>query len=79
MAKDSADMILLNDDFSSIIAGIEEGRKIFDNIKKAIAYALRDPRGDGSRADRQRHCPPGLTCTATRSVSWAPLGLRGLG
>lgn len=40
VAKDSADMILLNDDFSSIILGIEEGRKIFDNLKKSIAYTL---------------------------------------
>jgi sodium/potassium-transporting ATPase subunit alpha len=40
VAKDSADMVLLNDDFSSIIMGIEEGRKIFDNLKKSIAYTL---------------------------------------
>lgn len=40
VAKDAADMILLNDDFSSIVIGIEEGRKIYDNIKKSIVYAL---------------------------------------
>ena len=40
VAKDAADMILLNDDFSSIILGIEEGRKIFDNLRKGIAYCL---------------------------------------
>jgi sodium/potassium-transporting ATPase subunit alpha len=40
VAKDSADMVLLNDDFSGIIMGIEEGRKIFDNLKKCIVYAL---------------------------------------
>ncbi|CAD8185836.1 unnamed protein product [Paramecium octaurelia] len=40
VAKDAADMILLNDDFSSIVVGIEEGRKIFDNLKKSIAYCL---------------------------------------
>ncbi len=38
VAKDAASMVLLNDDFSSIIIGIEEGRKIFDNLKKAIMY-----------------------------------------
>ena len=38
VAKDAASMVLLNDDFSSIIVGIEEGRKIFDNLKKAIMY-----------------------------------------
>lgn len=40
VAKDSADMILLNDDFSAIVVGIEEGRKIFDNLKKSICYVL---------------------------------------
>ena len=40
VAKDAADMILLNDDFSNIVIGIEEGRKIFDNLKKSIAYTL---------------------------------------
>ncbi|KAL4470479.1 hypothetical protein ABPG74_012090 [Tetrahymena malaccensis] len=40
VTKDAADMILLNDDFSSIVTGIEEGRKIFDNIKKTIVYIL---------------------------------------
>jgi sodium/potassium-transporting ATPase subunit alpha len=38
VAKDAASMVLLNDDFSNIILGIEEGRKIFDNLKKAIMY-----------------------------------------
>jgi len=33
-------MILLDDNFSSIVAGIEEGRLIFDNLKKSIAYTL---------------------------------------
>lgn len=32
VAKDAADMILLDDSFAGIIIGIEEGRKIFDNI-----------------------------------------------
>jgi len=40
VAKDAADMILLNDDFASIVAGVEEGRLIFDNLKKSIAYTL---------------------------------------
>ena len=34
-------MILLDDNFASIIVGVEEGRRIFDNFKKAIAYKLR--------------------------------------
>lgn len=40
VAKGAADMILLNDNFASIVDGIEEGRKIFDNLKKSIAYTL---------------------------------------
>jgi len=38
VAKDAADMILLDDDFSSIVVGIEEGRRVFDNLKKVIAF-----------------------------------------
>ena len=40
VAKNAADMIILDDDFSSILNGIEEGRLIFDNLKKSITYTL---------------------------------------
>jgi sodium/potassium-transporting ATPase subunit alpha len=40
VSKEAADMILLTDDFSAIVDGIEEGRLIFDNLKKSIAYTL---------------------------------------
>ncbi|KAL4447136.1 hypothetical protein ABPG74_013988 [Tetrahymena malaccensis] len=40
VTKDAADMILLDDDFASIVSGIEEGRKIFDNLKKTVVYLL---------------------------------------
>lgn len=40
VAKEAADMILLNDNFASIVDGVEEGRLIFDNLKKSIAYTL---------------------------------------
>jgi sodium/potassium-transporting ATPase subunit alpha len=40
VTKEAADMILLTDDFSAIVLGIEEGRLIFDNLKKSIAYTL---------------------------------------
>ncbi|XP_012257126.3 sodium/potassium-transporting ATPase subunit alpha-B-like [Athalia rosae] len=40
VAKNAADMILMDDNFASIVTGIEEGRLIFDNLKKSIAYTL---------------------------------------
>lgn len=40
VAKNAADMLLLDDNFNSIVCGIEEGRLIFDNLKKSIAYTL---------------------------------------
>ena len=38
VAKEAADMILSDDNFASIVAGVEEGRAVFDNIRKFITY-----------------------------------------
>jgi len=40
VAKDSADMILANDNFESIVAAVEEGRRVYDNIRKCLVFLL---------------------------------------
>ncbi|MEI6210181.1 MAG: cation-translocating P-type ATPase [bacterium] len=40
VAREAASLVLLDDDFSSIVAAVRLGRRIFDNIKKAIAFIL---------------------------------------
>jgi Ca2+-transporting ATPase len=40
VAKEAADMVLQDDRFSSIVAAVEQGRVIFDNIRKFVLYLL---------------------------------------
>ena len=40
VAKEAADVILTDDNFSSVVAAVEEGRRIYDNILKAIQFLL---------------------------------------
>ncbi len=40
VAKESADIILLDDHFASIVAAIEEGRAVYDNLRKFLTYIL---------------------------------------
>ncbi|MEQ4518097.1 cation-translocating P-type ATPase [Pseudarthrobacter sp. B907] len=40
VARESADLVITDDDFSSIAGGIRQGRGIFDNLRKALAYTI---------------------------------------
>jgi len=42
VSKETADMVLLDNNFSTILAAVEEGRGIFENLKKIILYLLSD-------------------------------------
>jgi len=40
VAKESADMVLTDDNFASVVAAVEEGRGIYENIRKFVAFLL---------------------------------------
>jgi calcium-translocating P-type ATPase len=39
-AREAADLVLTDDNFASIAAAVEEGRRVYDNMRKAIAFVL---------------------------------------
>lgn len=40
VAREASALVLLNDDFSSIVAAVRLGRRIFDNLKRAMGYVI---------------------------------------
>ena len=65
VAREAADIILMDDNFASIVGAIEEGRTLFDNLKKSIAYTI-------------AHTIPELVPTLLNLWFSLPLGMPGL-
>ena len=55
-AKEAAEMVLLDDHFASIVAAVHEGRTVYDNIRKVIAWTLPTNGGEVLTRASSRSC-----------------------
>ena len=85
VAREAASLVLLDDDFTSLVAAVRLGRRIDDNLRKAISYVLavhvpiagtptsssRSVAPRASRSSRPPDCSSSSTstCSATRAPS----------
>jgi sodium/potassium-transporting ATPase subunit alpha len=65
VAKEASDILFMDDNFNSVLIAIQEGRLLFDNLKKSIAYTM-------------THLWPELVPLAINFILSMPLGIGAL-